>query len=86
MPVAAARRAAGLSPCPCGVKGGTWFSLIDKMGAKKTLEVAWQQVRRNRGAGGIDGVSIERFAASAERNLAELESQIKGGRPRPPRR
>ena len=53
------------------------------MGAKKTLEVAWQQVRRNRGAGGIDGVSIERFAASGERILAELESGIKGGRYRP---
>ncbi len=66
-----------------GVKGGKWFSLIDKVGAKKTLEVAWQQVRRNRGAGGIDGVSIERFAASAERILAELESEIKGGRYRP---
>ena len=66
-----------------GVKGGKWFSLIDKVGAKKTLEAAWQQVRRNRGAGGIDGVSIERFAASAERILAELESEIKGGRYRP---
>ena len=66
-----------------GVKGGKWFSLIDKVGAKKTLEAVWQQVRRNRGAGGIDGVSIERFAASAERILAELESEIKGGRYQP---
>ena len=66
-----------------GVKGGKWFSLIDKVAAKRTLEAAWQQVRRNRGAGGTDGVSIERFAASAERILAELESEIKGGRYRP---
>ena len=66
-----------------GVRGGQWFSLIDKVGARRTLEAAWQQVRRNRGAGGIDGVSIERFAASAERILAELESEIKGGRYRP---
>ena len=66
-----------------GVKGGKWFSLIDKVGAKKTLEAAWQQVRRNRGAGGIDGVSIERFAASAGRILTDLESEIKGGRYRP---
>jgi RNA-directed DNA polymerase len=66
-----------------GVKGGVWFSLIDKVGARRTLEAAWQQVRRNRGAAGIDRVSIERFAASAERNLTELESQIKGGRYRP---
>src|SRR3972149_1595131 len=62
-----------------GVRGGKWFSLIDKVGARRTLEAAWQQVRRNRGAGGIDGVSIERFAASAERILAGLESEMKGG-------
>lgn len=66
-----------------GVKGGKWFSLMDKVSARRTLEAAWQRVRRNRGAGGIDGVSIERFAASAERVLTELEREIKGGRYRP---
>lgn len=66
-----------------GVRGGKWFSLIDKVGARRTLEAAWQQVRRNRGAAGIDGVSIERFAVSAERILAELEREITGGRYRP---
>ncbi len=66
-----------------GVRGGKWFSLMDKVSAKKTLEVAWQQVRRNWGAAGIDGVSIERFATSAKRVLAELEYEVKGGRYRP---
>ena len=66
-----------------GVKGGKWFSLMDKVSARRTLEAAWQQVRRNRGAAGVDRMSIERFAARAERILAELESEIKGGRYRP---
>jgi RNA-directed DNA polymerase len=66
-----------------GVKGGKWFSLIDKVGAKKTLDVAWQQVRRNRGAAGVDRESIEQIAVKAERVLAELESEITSGRYRP---
>ena len=37
-----------------GVKGGKWFSLMDKIYAERTLQIAWQRVRRNRGAAGID--------------------------------
>ena len=32
------------------VKGGKWFSLIDKVFSPKTLVAAWQCVARNRGA------------------------------------
>ena len=31
-----------------GVKGGKWFSLIDKVYRKATLEAAWLKVRANR--------------------------------------
>jgi hypothetical protein len=31
-----------------GVKGGKWFSLIDKVYRLSTLEAAWQKVRANR--------------------------------------
>jgi len=34
-----------------GVKGGRWFSLMDKVSAERTLVVAWERVKRNRGAG-----------------------------------
>src|ERR1700682_95897 len=44
-----------------GVKGGRWFSLIDKVTAPATLQVAWAKVRANRGAAGVDGQSVERF-------------------------
>ena len=33
-----------------GVKGGKWFSLIDKVVRPATLEAAWQRVARNKGA------------------------------------
>src|SRR5665213_3927485 len=42
-----------------GVKGGKWFSLIDKAIRPATLEIAWQRVARNKGAAGVDGQSIE---------------------------
>lgn len=66
-----------------GVKGGKWFSLIDKVGARRTLGAAWEQVRRNRGAAGVDRESIEQFGARAERDLTNLACDITSGRYRP---
>jgi RNA-directed DNA polymerase len=63
-----------------GVKGNQWFSLIDKVYRPQTLAAAWQQVQANKGAAGIDGQSIERFAAGAERYLSELAEELKEGR------
>ena len=34
-----------------GVKGGKWFSLVDKAIRPTTLEAAWQKVERNKGGG-----------------------------------
>jgi RNA-directed DNA polymerase len=71
-----------------GVKGGRWYSLIDKVCAPATLAAAWARVRANRGAAGVDGVSVERFAARSEAYLAELSSELRAGayRPQPVRR
>src|SRR5450631_284400 len=55
-----------------GVKGGKWFSLIDKVIRPTTLDIAWQRVARNKGAAGVDGQSVERFSHQPERYLAEL--------------
>ena len=62
-----------------GVKGGKWFSLMDKIYAERTLQIAWQRVRINRGAAGIDRISIERFEGQAEQYLRELHQQLKTG-------
>lgn len=62
-----------------GVKGGKWFSLIDKVIRPSTLEAAWQRVARNKGAAGVDGQSVERFARQSERYLLELHTELKEG-------
>ena len=40
-------------------------SLVDKVYKRKNLELAWQKVKQNKGAGGIDGQSMEEFEAEA---------------------
>ena len=46
-----------------GVKGGKWFSLIDKVYRPGTLQAAWRKVAANAGAAGVDRQSVEQFAA-----------------------
>ena len=60
-----------------GVKGGKWFSLIDKVYSLKTLKIAWQQVQSNKGSAGIDKVSIERFEKNEDKYLNELHIALK---------
>jgi RNA-directed DNA polymerase len=66
-----------------GVKGGRWYSLMDKVYAPTTLEAAWEKVWANDGAAGVDGQSIERFEARAELYLAELSTALREGSYRP---
>jgi RNA-directed DNA polymerase len=72
-----------LSALVNGVKGGKWYSLMDKVYAPKTLMVAWMKVRANKGAAGVDGQSIERFAAKADLYLSELSTALREGTYRP---
>jgi RNA-directed DNA polymerase len=71
-----------------GVQGGKWFSLIDKVYRAETLRAAWQRVKANGGAAGVDRQSVERFAARGEMYLEELSTALKKGtyRPQPVRR
>lgn len=66
-----------------GVRGGKWFSLIDKVYRPATLRSAWQQVLVNRGAAGVDRLSVERFAGHLDRYLGELGQELEAGRYRP---
>jgi RNA-directed DNA polymerase len=62
-----------------GVKGGKWFSLIDKVYRAETLKAAWRKVEANAGAAGVDGQSVKRFAARAEMYLKELSIALERG-------
>lgn len=66
-----------------GVKGHKWFSLIDKVYRPSTLQAAWQQVKANKGAAGIDRQSIEGFAAHELVYLSELTKDLEQGTYRP---
>jgi RNA-directed DNA polymerase len=55
-----------------GVRGGKWFSLIDKVWKKDNLGAAWQRAFRNGGSAGIDGQSIERFTANLNGEVERL--------------
>jgi Retron-type reverse transcriptase len=62
-----------------GVKGGKWFSLWDKVIRPETLQIAWKNVKRNKGAAGIDGITIKQFETSQDHYLARLHRRLKEG-------
>ena len=66
-----------------GVKGGKWYSLMDKVYAPATLNAAWAKVRANQGAAGVDGQSIEKFEVQADKYLSELSDSLRQGTYRP---
>jgi hypothetical protein len=64
-------------------EGGVWFRMIDKVYNVKNLWSAWSKSARNKGACGVDGVTIERFEHDVEANLQRLAEQLKDGSYRP---
>jgi group II intron reverse transcriptase/maturase len=52
-------------------------SLVDKVYQKKNLALAWERVKRNRGAGGVDGQSLAEFEEDLEENLSRLHEELK---------
>ena len=68
-----------------GVKGGVWFSLIDKVYRPETLRRAWQKIKANKGGAGTDHQSLEGFERDLERNLNKLHEELRTGsyQPRP---
>jgi RNA-directed DNA polymerase len=55
-----------------GVKGGKWFSLIDKVHPERTLKAAFSQVAANKGAAGVDHETVKMFDEHLEANLKNL--------------
>jgi len=66
-----------LSTLERGVKGGKWFSLIDKVYKLENLRSAFKRVKANRGAAGIDKQSIKNYESNLEENLQWLSKQLK---------
>jgi RNA-directed DNA polymerase len=66
-----------------GVKGGKWFSLIDKVYQERTLAIGWEKVKSNAGACGVDGITVERFQKQAKERLLAVREHIKRSEYRP---
>ena len=66
-----------------GVKGGSWFSLIDKVYASANLSAACTKVTANGGAAGVDHITTEEFDRQRETNLAKLQQQLRDDSYRP---
>ena len=66
-----------------GVKGGKWFSLIDKVHPVRTLRAAFSQVAANKGAAGVDHVTVEIFEHRLEENLKKLSEDLRSGNYQP---
>jgi RNA-directed DNA polymerase len=62
-----------------GVGGKVWYSLMDKVWKPKTLAAAARQVRRNGGAAGVDGMSVEWFEEHQGVQLRQLYRALKYG-------
>jgi RNA-directed DNA polymerase len=68
-----------LAALDTGVKGGKWFSLIDKVYSLRNLRSAFAKVKRNHGGAGVDRVPIEVFEAHLEENLERVAKSLREG-------
>ena len=51
--------------------------LLEQIASRSSLYDAWRRVRANRGAAGVDAISISEFEKSLEPNLAELSRNLR---------
>ncbi len=66
-----------------GVRGGKWYSLMDKVHAERTLRAAFARVKANQGASGVDHVTVEMFETELDDNLGRLGEELRTGKYRP---
>jgi RNA-directed DNA polymerase len=62
-----------------GVKGGKWYSLMDKVYALPNLRAAFEKVKANAGAAGVDRQTVTGFERHLETNLGRLAEQLQAG-------
>lgn len=62
-----------------GVKGGMWYSLIDKVHKPANLWSAWCKTAKNHGSAGVDDITIDQFEREVEANLDYLAGQLRQG-------
>jgi RNA-directed DNA polymerase len=66
-----------------GVEGGQWFRLFDKVFAERNLLAAFQQVASNKGAPGVDHVTVDEFSRQMPENVWLLSDALRAGTYKP---
>lgn len=56
-----------------------WYSLIDKVYNKKNLYESYKSVRANKGAPGVDGVTVKEYGINLGEEIEELHHELKTG-------
>ena len=71
-----------------GVKGGKWYSLIDKVWSQSNLKSAMEQVCDNEGSAGVDEQNTEAFQRQSVTILPFIQKQLQAGeyQPKPVKR
>lgn len=64
-------------------EGNKWFSLIDKVRSGKTLGIAWEAVRSNAGAAGVDRIGVEFFGKDSPNRLLAVNERLTKNNYRP---
>lgn len=67
----------GLRAGETTAKKRKWYSLADKIWAYPNLEQAFYDVKKNRGAHGVDNVTIKDYEADLEHNLRMLQKSLR---------
>ena len=62
-----------------GIKGGKWYSLMDKVWSQSNLESAMKQVCRNKGSAGVDGQSTEAMRRKSQAILPRIQEELRRG-------
>ena len=60
-----------------GVKGGRWFSLVDKVYRAGNLMSAFTEVKANGGSAGVDHVTVQEFERDLVANIDKLAEELK---------
>jgi RNA-directed DNA polymerase len=66
-----------------GAKGDVWFRVIDKVYDRRNLWASWCQSAANKGAPGVDEITIDRYQKDVEANLQRVGEKLREGTYRP---
>ena len=68
-----------LTTLETGVKGGKWFSLVDKVWREDNLRAAFKHVATNNGSAGVDHVGVTEYGERLDGEIAKVTEELRTG-------